>query len=214
MIKIEYFHKIPIFVVVFLLFCGNTGAAKVENAATENRLLILESYNLEREGKVDEALETALKVYNRTNPDYFLNMRLAWLFNSTKRYKNAVFHYGAAIKEDPLSFEPKLALISLYTTTGDYDVAVRLGKDILSKDATNYLATQRVASALLKQGKYNDVIDLVAPLLIKYPQDFTFLEQLGLSYEKLGNTEKASATYSRLLLISPSNLAARAFIVK
>jgi hypothetical protein len=63
--------------------------------------------------------------------DYFLNLRLGWLFRLHRSYLNSKKHYLAAERADPNALDPKLGLFYLFVENDMKEEALIIGRRIL-----------------------------------------------------------------------------------
>ena len=196
----------------WFLLCFSLFTAHAE-LAPEQRLIVLNSYRLEREGKITQAITSLKAVYEKQPEDYFLNMRLGWLYSLDKKTKEAIASYGKAQKLNPKSIEPASALMSMHAFNGESDKVILLGKENLKKDPNHYLTGQRLVTALIKQKTFTEALEIASQFTGLYPLDPTFLEQVGYAAEQLGKNDRAGDAYSVLLLVNPDNVAARSYFI-
>src|SRR5690349_6658888 len=98
---------IPILFFCFSRFSYSDSAIVLSNALNQ-------SYLHESQGNILLAIESLSDLYRSSPKDYFLNLRLGWLFRRYRSYLNAKEHYLAAEKADPNALDPQLGLFYLF----------------------------------------------------------------------------------------------------
>lgn len=176
----------------------------------EEKTIVYDSYALEKAGSLDKSIEKMNLIYQRNPNDYFVNLRLGWLFFIDKKYKNSEDHYERAFKSDAESIEPLLGLSTLYLATAAYDKVVKVSLIVLKKDPANYKVLQSFITSEIRLKNYKYALTYANWALKLYPTDPVFLEQRAYVVQESGmSKELLPETLSLLLLVSPENAYAR-----
>ena len=174
----------------------------------------LNSYNYEKIGDYKDAIKVLIPVYKKYPKGYTLNFRLGYLFFMNKKYTNAVSYYQKASLTLPYSFEPRLGIMRVYLTTGEYEKVTEIGYSILKRDFYNYYGNLYTIQALKKLKKYKDAIALANKMITIYPTDVTYLVNLAKIYE-ITNPDYAKTLYKdSILILDPNNVSAKLFLNK
>jgi len=192
---------------IILLFVIFAFADEVRNA-------YLNSYNYEKVGDYKDAIKVLIPIVKKYPKGYTLNLRLAHLFYMDKKYSNAVDYYKKASLSLPYSFEPRLGLMKLYLTTGEYKKVVEIGYTLIKANYYDYYANLYLLQALTKLKKYNDAVNIANKMLTLYPTNVTYLVNLAKVYE-ITNPKYAKVLYKdSILILDPNNVAAKMFLDK
>lgn len=168
----------------------------------------LQSYNYEQIGKYKDAIKTLSPLYKKYPHGYTINLRLGWLFYLNKNYSDALKYYKKASLIKTYAFEPILGIIRVYLATASYREAQDFTAEILKKDYYNYYANLYMCQALIGQKKY-DIAETVAnKMLMNYPTDILFLEELFLIY-KARDDKRYQDIYNSILILDPNNVLVR-----
>ena len=170
---------------------------------------VLESYPLEKQGDLNGAIHKMTTVLSSNSKDYFVNIRLAWLYSVAKKYKNAIDHYETAASVAPHSIEPLLGLSLLQTNLGSFAAAKTASEQVLERDPHNYLGFSRLIGAQIKLKDFAGAAAKAEAAIRLYPADPVFLEQRGYAQMQQGKVAEAKRTLHQLLLASPNNVYAQ-----
>ncbi|SFV64212.1 hypothetical protein MNB_SV-3-1510 [hydrothermal vent metagenome] len=191
--------KIIFFILVTLsLLSSNETFEEIKDA-------YFKSYHYEHIGKYAEAIKTLAPLTKKYPKGYTLNLRLAWLFYLKKHYSTATAYYQKASLLKTQAFEPKLGLIRINLATCSFEKAQNIATEILKVDYYNYYANLYMAKSLIAQKKYKIANSIITKMLIIYPTDILFLEQLFLSYQAT-NDIHAHDVYQSILILDPNNV--------
>jgi len=169
------------------------------------------SYQYEKIGDYKDAIKTLIPIYKQNKNDYFLNLRLGYLFFLNKKYSNALYYYNRAQSIKSNSFEPKLGLLRIYLHTKQYKIVLKNANVILRKDFYNYYANKYIIKALIGLGFFKESIKYCNKMLRLYPNDVSLLLLLGYNYNYV-DKETAKDVYKKVLLLDPNNVAAHIYL--
>jgi tetratricopeptide (TPR) repeat protein len=193
----------------FILFVFIVSSTQAFALSVEEQTMVLESYSAEKVGNIPSAIEKMVRAFQNNQNDYYINLRLGWLFWLDKKYKNSIDHYGRAQTTLPSSLEPLLGLSLVNSTIGDYTATAKAAEQILARDSKNYYGLQRLVTAHIQLKQLKPALSRAEQGLALYPTDPIFLEQKGFVQKELGNQAGAKETLNYLLLVSPQNGYAR-----
>jgi len=200
---------IRVFSLLAVTFC--LGQSALALSSTDQSALF-ESYALESQGKVPQALEKMIGLLASNANDYLVNYRLGWLFAISKKYSNATEHYKKAASIAPGSIEAHLASSAMSVVIGDYASAVGACTEVLKRDPKNYTCLQRSAFSLIRLKRYDEAHDKAAEGSKLYPLDAIFLEQQVASLKEKGKLDDAKKAADQLLSVSPKNEYAKSIL--
>jgi len=198
--------------VAVTVFCSTLCSITARALTLAENTVVLESYVAEEQRNYSIAIGKLMPLLKTSPNDYFLNLRLGWLFFQSQKYKNAINHYEAAAKVEPASVEPGLGLSAVLMTISDYPEAIAACKEILRRDPLNYMGRQRLIKAYLGQKDFANAAREAEAALKTYPTDAIFLEQRGYALTQSGQTDQARQVLATLLLVNPKNPYARSIL--
>ena len=180
--------------------------------ADEIQKAYLDSYNYEKVADYTDAIKVLIPIYKKYPNGYTLNLRLGYLFYMDKKYQNAIKYYKKASLILPYSFEPKLAMMRLYLTTGEYKKVLEIGYPLIKVNYYDYYANLYILQALKQMKKYNDALVIANKMLTLYPTDVTYLVNLAKVYEKTDVNFAKRLYKDSILILDPNNVSAKLFL--
>jgi len=166
------------------------------------------SYDYEQMGKYSEAIKVLSPLYKKYPKGYTLNLRLGWLFYLKKRYTNSVKYYKKATLANMYALDPKLGMISVYLETQKYKEAEIVAQELIKIDFYNYYANLYMVQSLVAQNKLDVATKIINKMLVLYPTDIKYLEQLAIVYQ-LQNSKYLLKLYEDILILDPNNILVR-----
>ncbi len=145
-------------------------------------------YNLE---DYEEAIKYWEKELEYTPHDKFAYFMIADAYRKMGKVGSALETLKRFAAEDKKNILVRYELMQLYEQLGDYDSAKEYENQIL--DMTPYYPgdIEPWAKVFFKNGRYEDVMNVVEEHIQKYPIDGHFRLLLVVPYAKLGNYDKA-----------------------
>jgi tetratricopeptide (TPR) repeat protein len=130
-----------------------------------------------------------------------INNRLAYLYYSTKKYKQAEYYYKKSIVANSKNIEARLGLYNICMINKKYSQAATYCREVRSIDNLNYYGNLYHAYARMAQYNYKSAEATCKKMLKVYPCDKTFLGLLKLNYyyQKQTNNAKQIQTYLDML---------------
>jgi tetratricopeptide (TPR) repeat protein len=168
-----------------------------------------DSFSLEAKGDLEAALTAAERVMQNNPKGYFPRLRVAYLELVLKDYAAAAKDYRVAGELAPRSVEALLGEQQALIALESYVAAEPVGREILARDADNYLASSRLAWTLFNLRRYGEAAKLYARVLTLYPGDLEMMLGLGYSLLRSGRKPQAAEAFRTVLAISPANQRAR-----
>lgn len=180
--------------------------------AAEAKLSVAEAFRqsmeLELAQNFSQAIEVLTPTQQRFPKNYYVNLRLGWLYYLNGDMANSQRCYQSATRIEPRSVEAKTGLLLPLLAQQRYSEAESMAKMAIRLDANNYFANLRLAFALRMQGKFQVAHEVNQQMLRLYPADVAFLLEQGLTQSALGRSEESRELFQRVLLLQPDNLTA------
>ena len=174
----------------------------------------LDSYNYEKIGDYQDAIKVLIPVYKKYPKGYTLNLRLGYLFYMNKKYENAIKYYTQASLSLPYSFEPKLGMMRVYLTTGEYDKVIQIGYSLIKINYYDFYANLYTLQALKLKKDYKDALAIANKMLTLYPTNITYLVNLAKIYEIVDPAYAKKIYKDSILILDPNNVNAQVFLNK
>lgn len=198
------------YIILFTLFILSISTlCAIDNTEIKERYT--KSYNYEKMEQYAEAIKVLVPIYEEYQNTYMINIRLGWLCYLDNKAHNAINYYKQSSLINPLAIAPKLGLIRIYLNRYEFNEAELLSYNILKKDYYNYYGNYYAIQALIGEKKYDIAIELTKKMLVLYPIDTLFLEQLFIAYKATKNTYLKSLKED-ILIIDPNNILANSHL--
>jgi Flp pilus assembly protein TadD len=172
------------------------------------------SLGLERERKLDAAIAVLERLEDAQRNVYLIQVRLGLLNYNAGKYDVAQRAYAAAVGMAPSSKDARNGLILSVLARGNYSYAETLARQVLEIQPDDYYANLRLAYALRMQGKFDEATAVDTKMLTQYPTDISFLLEHGLTLVALKHNNEARTVFSRVILLDPDNLVAKAQLAR
>lgn len=170
--------------------------------------LLQESYEQEAMGRVQDALATLERIPGASQ-GYVFHLRRGWLLYLVGRHADAVPAYERAIAAAPASIEARLGVMLPLMAQRRWIDADRQGREVLKRDAVNYLASSRSAFCAYNLGRWADALPLYRKMVEHYPSDVEMRAGLGWTLLKLGNGAEAARAFREVLELAPKHASAK-----
>lgn len=161
------------------------------------------SYELEADGKYEDAISKLLAVYNKDS--YEVNIRLAWLNYMAGLFTESIPYYVKCIELKPLSIEARLGLTYPASALGNWTQVENAYNEILEIDPENSVALYRIGSIYYGKEDYSKALKYFERVLNHYPFDFSSLNMTAWTYFQMGDMRKAEVLFRKALLNEPNN---------
>ncbi len=156
----------------------------------------------------EKAIEGLTSVYAELKTDYLTNLRLGWLYYSTKDYETSVKYYREAVRISGRSTEALLGLTYPYSGLEMWEEIKVIYEEILEKDKYNYTANLRLGQIFLNTTNYSNAKVYLEKNINNYPSDYETNLYLGWTYYYLGNKSKARELFVNALISKPNDASA------
>ncbi len=156
----------------------------------------------------EKAIEGLTSVYAELKTDYLTNLRLGWLYYSTKDYETSLKYYREAVRISGRSTEALLGLTYPYSGLEMWEEIKVIYEEILEKDKYNYTANLRLGQIFLNTTNYSNAKVYLEKNINNYPSDYETNLYLGWTYYYLGNKSKARELFVNALISKPNDASA------
>ncbi len=165
------------------------------------------SYTKEYEKNYTEAIAAIKNNYNADN--YFINLRIGWLYYYSENYQSAAQYYEIASKLKPTSVEALLGLAKSNYELKKWDSLYANYKRILSIDTNNTTANYGLGLSAYYKKQFTEAETYAAKVLKLYPFDYDSNLLMAGSKLSLAKIEEAKVFYNNVLLIRPNDATAK-----
>lgn len=161
------------------------------------------SYEAEYSVKYTQAINELKKIYKAD--DYFLNIRLGWLYYLDKQYATSENYYLKAIKLNPYSIEARFGIIKPYSARENWEKVKEQYIQILKIDPQNTVANYWLGVIYYNQKNYTDALKLFEKNVNLYPLDYDSVIMLGWTNLYLGKSNDAKILFDHALTLRPND---------
>jgi len=191
---------------VTLLMLGTMLITAQQPTAWQNAFY--KSYEAEKSGKYVLAINELRKVYKAD--DYFINLRLGWLYYLAKEHANAEKFYQNAIKLKPYSIEAKFGIIKPLSATENWERVKQQYQAILKIDPQNTVANYWLGYIHYNQKNYQAAVKLFEKVVNLYPLDYDSVIMLAWTKLQVGKSAEARMLFQHTLTLNPGDESALA----
>ena len=153
--------------------------------------LSLSAQNNQGAADYSKYIQKYLNLLKSAPDSYYYNVKAAYYYSLSGKYKNAEEHYKAALKQKNSSIEVRLGLCLVYAYQSRESDVEALAKLILKVDSYNYYGSIYLAGTYQRQKKFKEAEHVLKKILAVYPTDATLLEQLKNLYIASGKPASA-----------------------
>lgn len=157
------------------------------------------SYEAETGGKFAVAINELLKVYK--SDDYFINIRLGWLFYQAKQHQRSEQYYRRAIRLNPYSIEARFGLVKPLSATSQWDQVKLQYSEILKIDPQNTMANYWLGVIHYNRKEFAVALKLFEKVVNLYPLDYDSVIMLAWTRLNLGKTAEARLLFQHALTL-------------
>lgn len=194
-------------IAVFLVVSVNPVRGADSPLTPEQR--VLSSYRLEAKNKFPEAVDAIMPLYLESRENYFLNLRLGWLFYLQGIYSNSFKHYKAALNAEPEAVAPRQGFIAIYTAEGKWELVTREAEEILASSPGHTQTRQILVRSLIERKNWAAALDKVNAYLKTDPLELTLLEQKARVLRELKRDDLLREHLKEILAVYPLDEYAR-----
>lgn len=164
------------------------------------------SYDFEKTGNYSNSINELKKVY--VSNDYFVNLRLGWLYYLAKNYTESLKYYQNAIRLKPNSIEAKFGCVKPLSAMENWDKVKDQYILILRIDPKNTVAGYWLGVIYYNRKLYREAEKLFSEITDLYPLDYDSVIMLAWTKLQLGKSAEAKNYFNHALTLKPNDNAA------
>jgi len=165
------------------------------------------SYQLEKEGKYEDALAVLKSVYQEKS--YEINLRLGYLAYLSGKFTESIAYYNNAVNKYPLSVEARLGLVLPLSAMGNWNQIIDHYNKILEIDPKNSLINYRLGVIYYERKQYDKAELYLKKVINLYPFDHDTLLMLGWVELQQGSYSQAKLLFNKALMAKPADASAK-----
>lgn len=165
-----------------------------------------QSLKFETAGNYQKSIQSLLDVYKDYKSDYLINLRLGWLYYSSKNFEESKKYYALANTiTNNKSIEALLGRTLPLSALNDWENVQATYRAILNLDPVHFTANLRLGQILLNNGEYDEAKRHLEKAQTGYPAEYEPNLSLGWTYYYLGDRQKARTLLTNALMLSPGD---------
>jgi len=161
------------------------------------------SYDLEKASNYTGAIAELKKVYK--TDDYFVNIRLGWLYYLAKNNQESLKYYQISIKLKPLALEAKFGCVKPLSAMELWDAVKEQYMAILRIDPSNTRACYWLGVIFYNRKEYPKADNLFEKIVSLYPLDYDSVIMLAWTKLKMGRKAEAKTLFNHALTLIPND---------
>ena len=190
------------------------GSAFAEAQTTDSELtpiqqLWVNSFDAEKGGDYDKALEYTTRIVQSAGDYYLPNLRMGWLHYLKEDYKTAINYYRKAAQLSPGAVSALQGAMNCAKGLGDSARETQMAKSILLLDPMNYQANLRLAALNYANGNYSTAGSYYRKLLALYPEDLQIANGVAWCSLNEGLAQEAAGLFRNILIVHPNYFEAK-----
>lgn len=186
--------------VLSLLMCISNNYAQSLSARQNS---FYKSYEYEKSGNYNTAIKELNNVY--ASDDYFVNLRLGWLYYLAKQYNSSIKYYEKSISLKPYAIEAKFGLIKPLSATENWDRVKSMYIEILRIDPQNTVANYWLGVIYYNRKDYINANKLFEKVVNLYPLDYDSVIMLAWTKLRQGKMSEAKILFQHALTLRPND---------
>jgi tetratricopeptide (TPR) repeat protein len=161
------------------------------------------SYDLEKASNYTGAIAELKKVYKAD--DYFVNIRLGWLYYLAKNNQESLKYYQLAIKLKPSAVEAKFGCVKPLSALELWDAVKEQYIAILRIDPSNTRASYWLGVIYYNRKEYPKADKLFEKIVSLYPLDYDSVIMLAWTKFREGRSAEAKILFNHALTLIPND---------
>jgi len=157
------------------------------------------SYEAETKSNFNQAINELVRVYKKD--DYFVNLRLGWLYFLAKNNQKSEQFYRTAIRLQPYSIEARFGLVKPLSATARWDQVQLQYSEILKIDPQNTMANYWLGVIHYNRKQFTVAVRLFEKVVNLYPLDYDSVIMLAWTKLNLGKTAEARLLFNHALTL-------------
>lgn len=197
---------------LIILSCAfTTSALAADSKKTKSTSPWLASLTLEGKQQYQQAIDVLQPMLTSSQAEFAL-LRQGWLRYLQGQYRQSIFTYQQALKQNPHSLDARLGITLPLLAQKRWREAAKYAKQVIELSPWHYLAHVRLMLAEEGQTHWNALEKHARALSLRYPTETTPLVYLARAYIWQGKPKKAVKTYRRVLSRLPAHIEANNYI--
>ena len=141
-------------------------------------------------------------------PEYKYNyLNLANVEYFRKKYDSAITHYNTFLNAYPEHQEASENLANVYYAANQPEKACEVYANVLKKYPSSFKDYSNYGMALYDTKQFQAATEILTKAIEERPDDEVLLAKLALSYQNIGNNEKALDYFAKVFLLNPKLIA-------
>ncbi|MDO9154055.1 MAG: tetratricopeptide repeat protein [Paludibacter sp.] len=173
---------------------------------TNRQAAFSKSYEFEKSNNYSAAIKELNKVYDAG--DYFVNIRLGWLYYLAKNHTESIKYYEKAISLKPYAIEAKFGSIKPLSAIESWEKVKNQYLLILKIDPQNMLASYWLGVIYYNRKDYTGALKLFEKIVNLHPLDYDSVIMLAWTKLNLGKSNEAKVLFDHALTLRPNNSSA------
>ena len=188
-------------IIILVLVVGMGSHSIVAQTPTQS--IFYKSYDLEKASNYTGAIAELKKVYRVD--DYFINIRLGWLYYLAKNNAESLKYYRIAIQLKPNSVEAKFGYVKPLSALELWDSVKEQYLGILRIDSNNTRASYWLGVIYYNRKEYAKSEKLFAKVIGLYPLDYDSVIMQAWTKYRLGKKAEAKVLFNHALTLTPND---------
>lgn len=159
-----------------------------------------ESVQYEKNKNYQQALSVLEKIYSDNAKDYFVNLRMGWLYYNLQNYDKSEKYYRLAAEINSKSVEAMIGLTYPLAAKEQWKEVESLYQKILKIDGMNYTANLRLGQMYLYRADYTGAKKYLERIYYVYQSDYELNLYFGWVMYYLGDKNNAREMFLRVLM--------------
>ena len=192
----------------------------MNNQSPENLKLAqekaLRGFLYQKQGKYEAAISLYQEALTLVPNLPFIHYNLGIIFHHQENLLAASSHYQQAIAYYPKDIQAHYNFAIVLGQQGllnqaiyNYQKVINLWENSTANILIQVQAYQNWSSILVKEGRYQEAIEILQQAITKKPDDATLYKDLGKAFLEAGKVQKAIANYQQALALNPELILAR-----
>jgi tetratricopeptide (TPR) repeat protein len=161
------------------------------------------SYDYEKEGNYANSIKELKKVYK--TDDYFVNIRLGWLYYLGKEYAESLRYYQWAIHLKPYSIEARFGCVKPLSAMEKWEEVKIQYLAIIKIDPQNTLASYWLGVIYYNRKDYAKAANLFMKIVNLYPLDYDSVIMLAWTKLQMKKMSEAKLLFNHALTLRPND---------
>ena len=190
-------------IIFIVLFTVTGGLPIVAQVPTTWQSTFYKSYDFEKASNYQAAITELKKVYQKD--DYFINIRLGWLYYLVKNNTESLRYYQKAILLKPQSIEAKFGCVKPLSAMESWTSVEEQYLGILRVDPNNTKASYWLGVIYYNRKDFLKAEKRFEKVVNLYPLDYESVIMLAWTKLKTGKKAEAKTLFNHALTLVPND---------